>query len=165
MNKIIAFSSTLGIVLFFSALNGNAQGRGQGHAPVAGAPVHGAGADHGQSRVSNDGHGEHVRSDKQSDKQTVKDTDIAGRISRNSELNDRIAKLLPAGMNLKTASTGFKNQGQFIAALHVSKNLDIPFDQLKAKMTGSSSDSVGRAIHELRPAMTEKQVETEAKKA
>src|SRR5439155_26462097 len=39
-------------------------------------------------------------------------------------------------LTLQAASAGFKNQGQFIAALHVSHNLNIPFDQLKAKLTG-----------------------------
>jgi len=34
--------------------------------------------------------------------------------------------LLPPGTDLKTAESGFKSHGQFIAALHVSKNLNIP---------------------------------------
>jgi hypothetical protein len=44
--------------------------------------------------------------------------------------------MLPAGMTLNEASKGFKNQGQFIAALHVSQNLGIPFADLKTAMTG-----------------------------
>ena len=39
-------------------------------------------------------------------------------------------------MTLDQASLGFKNQGQFIAALHVSQNLGIPFADLKTAMTG-----------------------------
>ena len=39
-------------------------------------------------------------------------------------------------MTLEQASLGFKNQGQFIAALHVSRNLGIPFADLKTAMTG-----------------------------
>ena len=39
-------------------------------------------------------------------------------------------------MTLDQASKGFKNQGQFIAALHVSRNLNIPFADLKTAMTG-----------------------------
>ena len=73
-----------------------------------------------------------------------------------------------------TAESGFKNPGQFIAALHVSKNLNIPFDQLKAKMIGvtvqangqtttSTPESLGKAIHELRPDMTEDQAKDAAK--
>ena len=60
------------------------------------------------------------------------------------------------------AAPGFKNQGQFIAALHVSRNLNIPFAQLKAEMTGKDHDNLGQAIHELKPAVDAK---AEAKKA
>jgi len=59
--------------------------------------------------------------------------------------------MLPSGMTLNTASRGFKNQGQFIAALHVSRNLHIPFVDLKRAMTGPNAMSLGQAIHTLRP--------------
>jgi len=45
---------------------------------------------------------------------------------------------LSAGTDLKTACQGFKNLGQCVAALHVSKNLDIPFGCLQADMTGTA---------------------------
>jgi len=76
---------------------------------------------------------------------------IATKIAANPQLAARLQALLPSGMTLATASTGFKNQGQFIAALHVSHNLNIPFAQLKAEMTGSDHDSLGQAIQDLRP--------------
>ena len=60
---------------------------------------------------------------------------VGDRISNNTGLSTRIQPLIPTGMTLQAASAGFKNQGQFIAALHVSHNLNIPFDQLKAKLT------------------------------
>src|SRR5262249_35123334 len=41
------------------------------------------------------------------------------------------------------AAYGFKNLGQFVAATNVAKNLGIPFDQLKLKMTGLSVDANG----------------------
>jgi hypothetical protein len=41
------------------------------------------------------------------------------------------------------AAYGFKNLGQFVAATNVSKNLGIPFDQLKVQMTGLSVDANG----------------------
>ena len=47
-----------------------------------------------------------------------------------------MSTLLPKNMTLNEASMGFKNQGQFIAALHVSRNLGIPFADLKTAMTG-----------------------------
>jgi hypothetical protein len=49
-----------------------------------------------------------------------------------------------------------------VAACHVSQNLGIPFDQLKAKMTGESPVSLGKAIKELRP---EVEAGSEVKKA
>ena len=73
------------------------------------------------------------------------------KIAANEALVARLQPLLPTGLTLDKAATGFKNEGQFIAALHVSHNLNIPFAQLKAEMTGSDHDSLGRAIHELRP--------------
>jgi hypothetical protein len=71
-------------------------------------------------------------------------------------LGARIEKMLPSGMTLDTASSGFRNQGQFIAAVHVSQNLGIPFADLKATMLGTSTEttspmSLGQAIQRLKP--------------
>jgi hypothetical protein len=76
-------------------------------------------------------------------------------------LGSRIEKMLPANMTLNTASAGFRNQGQFIAAVHVSQNLGIPFADLKATMLGTplpgsttaalSPMSLGQAIQQLKP--------------
>jgi len=78
-------------------------------------------------------------------------TTVGQRIATHPELASRLKPLLPPGMTFETAASGFKNQGQFVAALHVSHNLNIPFAQLKAEMTGKDHDSLGRAIQELRP--------------
>jgi hypothetical protein len=51
-------------------------------------------------------------------------------------LGNRIAKMLPANMTLNSASSGYRNKGQFIAAVHVSQNLGIPFADLRATMLG-----------------------------
>ena len=84
------------------------------------------------------------------------------------QLTSRLQPLLPAGTTLQQAAAGFRNRGQFIAALHVSHNLNIPFAQLKAEMTGTNPESLGRAIHELRPAEDAKaaarQAEREARR-
>jgi hypothetical protein len=79
-------------------------------------------------------------------------------------LGGRIEKMLPASMTLNTASAGFRNQGQFIAAVHVSQNLGIPFADLRAAMLGLPRPgttpapnttltplSLGQAIKQLRP--------------
>jgi hypothetical protein len=78
---------------------------------------------------------------------------IARKISTHPQLAAKVAALLPAGLTLNQASKGFKNEGQFLAALHASKDLNIPFAQLKAEMTGKDHDSLGVAIHELKPAV------------
>jgi ribosomal protein S20 len=93
------------------------------------------------------------------------DNKVADHISRDPALASRLQPLLPASANLQTAAQGFRSQGQFIAALHVSRNLNIPFDQLRARMTGPNAESLGRAIHDLRPNLDNKAVKTQVKTA
>ena len=86
-------------------------------------------------------------------------------LAKNTALEARLQALVPAGTNLQSAATGFKNLGQFVAAVHVSHNLGIPFDQLKAKLTGSNPQSLGRAIHGLDPNLNSKTVKAGVKTA
>ncbi len=84
------------------------------------------------------------------------------RLSRNDKLSGRLQGLL-GDRNLQESAEGFKNLGQFTAAVHVSKNLGIDFNELKTRMTESSSESLGtsenlgtseslgKAIRALRP--------------
>jgi hypothetical protein len=83
-------------------------------------------------------------------------------LSHNTAIVGKIKSL--TGQDAQTACSGFKNIGQCVAAAHVAKNLDIPggFAALKAKMTGSGSVSLGKAISELSPNSDGK---AEAKKA
>lgn len=171
MKKSIAFVFALSVVLYLSGMTTYAQGKGPGRNP---------GATAGQTRTptgntKSDERAEHAqtaKADKDKDKkedrearEAKKEGKFEERIENNPQLKARVQSLLPAGMGLKTAAMGFRNQGEFIAALHVSKNLDIPFDQLKAKVTGEHPMSLGKAIHELRPNLTEKQVKAEEEKA
>src|SRR6266404_1219139 len=89
----------------------------------------------------------------------------SARLANNAALSARIQPLVPAGSTVATASAGFRNTGEFIAALHVSRNLNIPFDQLKAKLTGSKSESLGQAIHDLRPDLSRGTVKSDVRKA
>ena len=75
---------------------------------------------------------------------------ISTRISKNPHQLSRITAMLPAGMTLEEASAGFRNQGQFIAALNASKNQQIDFVQLKEAMTVDGL-SLGQAAKQLRP--------------
>ncbi len=92
-------------------------------------------------------------------------TDITSQLDNNTRLAAKIRNNLPSGVSISDAAAGFKNQGQFIAAVNASHNLDIPFDQLKAKMTGEHEMSLGAAIHALRPDMPEDRAKQEANKA
>ena len=85
-------------------------------------------------------------------------------LSHNTKLASKLQGLLPAGTNVQQASQGFKNLGQFVAAVHVSHNLGIPFEQLKAKMTSSSPESMGKAIQALKPATDSKTATKKANK-
>jgi len=82
-------------------------------------------------------------------------------LSRNTKLSSKLDSLLPKGTTAQQACSGFKNLGQCVAAIHVSHNLGISFDDLKAKMTGANSESLGKTIHDLKPDVNAK---AEAKK-
>jgi len=88
---------------------------------------------------------------------------VAASIASDSKLAARLTALLPPGTTLTQAAAGFKNQGQFIAALEASNNLGIPFADLQDRMTAGSS--LGAAIHGLKPAMTTADVDTSVKAA
>ena len=104
---------------------------------------------------------------------------------KNAKLESRLQAMLPPGATVSDASAGFKNWGQFVAAVHVSKNLGIPFDNLKAAMTGipvgtppgttppvtTTPLSLGQAIQSLKgtspqaSSLTETRVTREVKRA
>lgn len=54
----------------------------------------------------------------------------------NTQQEARLLAMLPPGTTIQDASQGFRNRGQFIAAVNASNNHNIPFADLKAKMTG-----------------------------
>lgn len=87
---------------------------------------------------------------------------VGEQLTRNTNLASRLQTLFPAGTDLQKESAGFRNLGQFVAAAHVSHNLDIPWADLKAKMTGDHPVSLGKAIQDLKP---QANAPTEAAKA
>jgi hypothetical protein len=89
---------------------------------------------------------------------------VSEKLTDNTKLASKLQNLLPAGTDLTTASQGFKNLGQFVAAVHVSHNLGIPFDELKAKMMGPPKESLGQAVHALKPAANSKSETSKANK-
>jgi hypothetical protein len=72
-------------------------------------------------------------------------------LPRNPKLVAKLQAMLPAGLSVDQAATGFRNQGQFIAAVNVSRNLGIPFADLKTSMVNDGL-SLGQAIQRFKPA-------------
>ena len=124
--------------------------------PVLAQHGHGSGM-HGNSGAT------HGNSDAKADKgSSPSQSSVSEKLTDNTKLANKLQSLLPTGTNLQNAAQGFKNLGQFVAAVHVSHNLGIPFDQLKAKMMGPPKESLGQAIHALKP---DAKAKTEASKA
>jgi hypothetical protein len=71
--------------------------------------------------------------------------------------------LLPQGATLQSAAEGFKNEGQFIATLEAAKTLNLSFADLKDRVT--AGQSLGEAIHALRPNLTEEASDSAATQA
>jgi hypothetical protein len=63
--------------------------------------------------------------------------------------NTRLAALVPAGLSPEDACRGFRDLSDCSAALHVSQNLNIPFADLKDRVT--AGQALGTAIHALKP--------------
>ena len=81
---------------------------------------------------------------------TIPLTPVQQKLQKNTNLAAKLTTRLPAGTDLMTASAGFRNLGQFVAAVNVSSNLGIPFDQLKTKMV-TDGKSLGQSIQALKP--------------
>ena len=154
MHRTISFGLIMLVAVLFAVAGAglDAQGRGQGRGrpATAGKPAanpHKPATPHDTDSADHPGRGQ---------RRTPGQL-----ITENQNLAAKLQTLLP-GANLQNASTGFRNLGEFVAAAHVSHNLDIPFDQLKGRVTGANATSLGRAIHELKPAVN---ADAEVKKA
>ncbi len=110
-----------------------------------------------RTRTSSEHKSEHVDKADASGKPSPADM-----IDRNTKLSDNLKADLPEGSDLKTEAEGFKNLGHFVAAVHVSKNLNVSFADLKAKMM--AGDSLGQAIHALKPEVDSTKVADDALK-
>ena len=167
MRYVIGLAAAL--TLCVAAVPAHAQGRGNsgvhakgaqagaptthggGHAPDTPKPNTGAPTQHGGSAEPAETHsGKHGTTTTTTTTTTVTSTTPTSHHA-NDQLAAKLQPLLPAGMNINDAASGFKNWGQFVAAVHVSHNLNIPFADLKAKMTGAQPLSLGQAIQALHP--------------
>jgi hypothetical protein len=77
-------------------------------------------------------------------------TPVQQKLLKNTKLASKLQSRLPAGTDLMTAAKGFKNFGQFNAAVNVSHNLGISFTELKTRMVNGHM-SLGQAIQDVRP--------------
>ncbi len=140
MRRLAILVSALSVALCLSPIRTRAQhGPGGGHGGFGHGPAGMAGGEHARGSA-------HQHSSRMEGRKTPDQL-----LAQNSKLSSKLQDLLPAGTNLQEAAAGFKNLGQFVAAVHVSHNLGIPFDQLKARMTGPHAESLGKAIHALKP--------------
>src|SRR5215470_15905475 len=115
MKSFIAFLFSLSVVVYWSGASTYAQSKGGSSKDPSVNQEHSQGAT-----------GHETKADWE--------TKFNERIQNDAAFRSRIQSLLPPGTDMKTAESGFKNHGQFIAALHVCKNLNIPFDQLNGSV-------------------------------
>ena len=91
--------------------------------------------------------------------------ELADRLAQNTTLLGRIQPLLPPGISLQAASAGFRDEAEFVTALHVSRNLNIPFNELKASLVGPKHHTLTGALHDLRPELRTNGINHQMKRA
>jgi hypothetical protein len=81
---------------------------------------------------------------------------VSTKLTANPAQLAKVTAMLPEGMSLEQASAGFRNQGQFIAALNASKNRGLLFADLQKAMTvdGMSLGQAAKYVQTLPPPVT-----------
>ena len=167
MKRLIISFLALSTLLFFGSSVAAQHGRPAGTPGAAGSM--GASGTHGNSGSAGGGHGS---------SNAMASTDPGSVLEHNSILSSKLETLTGATSvaDLKTDASAFKNFGQFMAAAHVAKNLNITggFAAVMCDMTaktaaGATSTctnttkmSLGKAIQTLDPQADAK---AESKKA
>ena len=160
MRSLRIVSLLLASAVFCYSQHGHGAG-GSGH---MGGPPSGMGAEMGHSETGHSGMAT-SNHDTQSGSQTQSQASFPKQLSNpNSKLSSNLQKLLPAGTTPQQACSGFTKLGPCVAAIHVSHNLGIPFSDLKSKITGSNSVSLGKAIQDLRPSSNSRAERKKAEK-
>ena len=77
-------------------------------------------------------------------------TPVQQKLQQNTNLASKLETRLPKGTDLMTAADGFRNLGQFVAAVNVSNNLGIDFVNLKTSMVDDGL-SLGQSIQTWKP--------------
>jgi hypothetical protein len=90
---------------------------------------------------------------------------VANGFDKNPYLASVVKPLVPPRSTLTQTAMGFKNERQFITALHLSRNLVIPFDQIKIRITGDHRMSLSDSLRDIRPSISKSMAKDEVKKA
>jgi hypothetical protein len=72
------------------------------------------------------------------------------KLAQNTNLRAKLQARLPAGTDINAAAAGFRNLGQFVAAVNVAHNQGISFDALRQRMTGPEPMSLGQALQQVK---------------
>jgi hypothetical protein len=76
-------------------------------------------------------------------------TPVQQKLQKNTNLADKLRSRLPKNTNVMDAAEGFRNLGQFVAAVNVSNNLGLDFTELKMRMVDDGM-SLGQAIQDVK---------------
>ena len=71
-------------------------------------------------------------------------------LQRNTVLSNTVRARLPQGTDLTAAASGFRRLELFVATVHASNNLAVPFAELKRRIVGDGM-TLGQAIQDIRP--------------
>jgi hypothetical protein len=131
---------------------------------------HGQSGQHGNSSAAHGGSSSHSSSTTTSTTTSTTGSTtlspVQQKVQSHTQLASQLQSRLP-GTNVVTAASGFRNLGQFVAAVNVSHNLGIPFPQLKRDMVQRHM-SLGQSIQDLRPSANSTQeverAQTQARK-
>ncbi len=88
---------------------------------------------------------------------------VAAKVVSDSELSSRVSMLLPPGSNVSSAATGFHDENQFVATAQASHNLNVPFEDMKDRVT--AGQSLSDAIQGMKPGMSEPEARASAQTA
>ncbi len=160
MKRTLITITLAAVAVWIFAVPAAAQGHSQGHGAAAGGSMGGT-HEHDMNASSN-ASGPHSP---------------GALLTQNTQLSSKLSSLLPAGIDLQQAAAGYRNLGQFVAAVHVSHNLGIPFASLKCTELAqaqscpkgmtvpSKTSNLGQAIHTLKPEMASTETKSAAKQA
>jgi hypothetical protein len=149
MKRTILLGTVFAILFFLCGLPLMAQG-GMGAGQAGGPPP-----DLEQRGINN-------RIDIRGDRNMAHHKTAAQLLAENANLSEKVQTLLPAGEKVQDAATGFNDLEEFVAAVHIAHNMNIPFNQLKGKI--KEGDSLDKALRKLNQSLSRKEIKSEVKK-